>query len=197
MLLSLTSLKRTVGTFLIFWSDWFPSHLFWIPTIPNTSVNCRDLLIQNPNDSGILSLKDFYIFKDKKLAILDWPETIWSKDVPLSKSLLVWKIMHDKISTDEMINIRGIALAYMCWLCNSVEEIINYLFFHFTFSKSIWNWFRRKISIQTNPTYMRQWLNICKGAKSNQASLVIKVDVISITNKIWSSINNYKHNNQK
>ncbi|CAJ2644788.1 unnamed protein product [Trifolium pratense] len=68
-------------------------------TIP--SETSQDKLIWKHSDTGDLQLKEAYNFKLQQLQDLDWAKAIWNSDIPPSKSLLVWRLMHNKIPTDE------------------------------------------------------------------------------------------------
>jgi hypothetical protein len=60
-----------------------------------------DSLLWKNTDDGDLTLKEAYLFKLQQVHDLPWANSIWSSDIPPSKSLLVWRIMHDKVPTDE------------------------------------------------------------------------------------------------
>jgi hypothetical protein len=60
-----------------------------------------DSLLWKNTDDGDLTLKEAYLFKLQQVHDLPWANSIWSSDIPPSKSLLVWRIMHDKVPTGE------------------------------------------------------------------------------------------------
>ncbi|GAU41182.1 hypothetical protein TSUD_89780 [Trifolium subterraneum] len=70
----------------------------------------HDKLLWKQTDSGDLKLSDAYLFKVPQFQDLHWAKVIWSPDIPPSKSLLVWRIMDNKVSTYENLMIRGCAL---------------------------------------------------------------------------------------
>lgn len=72
-----------------------------------------DSLVWKHNTSGMLSLKDAFEFKRNHFPKLNWTKTIWSKDIHPSKSLLPWKLVHDKLPTDENLATRGCSLPSM------------------------------------------------------------------------------------
>ncbi|GAU48979.1 hypothetical protein TSUD_245700 [Trifolium subterraneum] len=74
----------------------------------------EDHLIWKHTDSGDLLLKDAYHFKLQHFQELHWTKIIWNHDIPPSKSLLVWRIMHNRIPTDENLLIRGCYMPSMC-----------------------------------------------------------------------------------
>ncbi|PNX75644.1 ribonuclease H [Trifolium pratense] len=70
----------------------------------------QDKLLWKHTDSGDLELKEAYQFKMQQYQDLHWAQIIWSSDIPPSKSLLVWRLMHGKVPTDENLMLRGNAL---------------------------------------------------------------------------------------
>ncbi|GAU35044.1 hypothetical protein TSUD_30100 [Trifolium subterraneum] len=54
-----------------------------------------DALAWRDSDFGDLSLKQTYLFKDHLQPQLHWAKSIWSNDIPPSKSLVAWRLMHD------------------------------------------------------------------------------------------------------
>ncbi|PNX55100.1 ribonuclease H [Trifolium pratense] len=57
-------------------------------------------------DTGDLQLKEAYQFKHQQYQDLLWAKIIWSPDIPPSKSLLAWRLMHEKVLTDENLKLR-------------------------------------------------------------------------------------------
>ncbi|PNX79987.1 GDSL esterase/lipase, partial [Trifolium pratense] len=65
-------------------------------------------------------------FKLQHLQELDWAKVIWSLDIPPSKSLLVWRLMHNKMPTDDNIKIWS-------WFANCLNLVL-----HFTPVEDMW-----------------------------------------------------------
>lgn len=91
--------------------------------------------------NGELTLNDAYSFKKHQNPKLHWAKIIWSRDVPPSKSLLVWRLMWDKLPIDEKLSQRGCCLPFMCSLCGSQIETTFHLFFECIYAYNIWCWF--------------------------------------------------------
>ncbi|PNX57079.1 GDSL esterase/lipase, partial [Trifolium pratense] len=47
-------------------------------------------------DTGDLQLKEAHQFKHQQYQDLLWAKIIWSLDIPPSKFLLAWRLMHEK-----------------------------------------------------------------------------------------------------
>ncbi|CAJ2678215.1 unnamed protein product [Trifolium pratense] len=86
-----------------------------------------DKLLWKESTSGELSLKDAFLYKAPVGNNLGWAKSIWSKDIPHSKSLFVWRLMHDKIATDDKMTEKDFNLPSMCTLCSSYAESIPHL----------------------------------------------------------------------
>jgi hypothetical protein len=101
----------------------------------------QDLLLWKHSDSGEFHLADAYKFISPQFQDLDWSKFLWSPDIPPSKSLLAWRLMHNKMPTAENLKLRGCAFPSMCSLCCSKEESSFHLFFECQFAVKIWSWF--------------------------------------------------------
>jgi len=70
-------------------------------TIPEEDI--EDELVWLESSNGKLSFKDAYIFIDTPSQCLQWARCVWSPNIPPSKSLLVWRVMNDKVPVDEKL----------------------------------------------------------------------------------------------
>lgn len=96
-------------------------------TIPNEDT--EDKLIWNQNAKGILSLSDAYVFKKQSTVNLHWDKNIWCIDIPPSKSLIAWRLLHDKMPTDDKLKQRGCNLPHQCALCVLLVKKLHSIFF--------------------------------------------------------------------
>jgi hypothetical protein len=79
-------------------------------TLP--SPHREDMLVWNLSNSGDLTFKDEFLHKSRHGQASHWANTIWSVDIPPSKSLIAWR-MHGKLPTDENLMTRGCSILYM------------------------------------------------------------------------------------
>jgi len=100
----------------------------------------QDSLVRNKTSYGDLSFKDAFLFKLPALQKIPWAKHIWSPEIPPSKSLLVWRIMHNRMPTDENLSIRGCTMASICNNCFSASETTLHLFLHCPLANKLWNW---------------------------------------------------------
>jgi len=60
------------------------------------------------------------VFKDSN-PTCQWGKMIWTSSIPLTKTLVLWKVLHQMLPVDKDIQIRGISLCSMCSLCKKQE----------------------------------------------------------------------------
>jgi hypothetical protein len=75
-----------------------------------------DKLVWKHNSTGDLSSKEAYEFKKHHFPKLHWTKHVWFIDIPPSKSLMVWRLMLDKLPIDDNLSSRGCHLPSMCSL---------------------------------------------------------------------------------
>jgi len=55
--------------------------------LPNFDTD--DMMVWNHSSNGELSLKEAYRFKTHNLVKIPWTKTVWNKDIPSARSLMV------------------------------------------------------------------------------------------------------------
>jgi ribonuclease HI len=156
-------------------------------TIPADST--QDKLLWKHSDSSDLLLKDAYNFKLQQVQDLHWAKSIWSSDIQPSKSLFVWKLMHNKVPTDENLMLRGCALPSMCSLCNKQGESTFHIFFECEFAVKIWSWFASCLNLVLQFTSIEDMWKICDMDWSPQCKEVIRAAMVNLLNCIWMARN--------
>ncbi|XP_024636247.1 uncharacterized protein [Medicago truncatula] len=163
-------------------------------TIP--VVHKCDKLVWTNSASGDLSLKEAYLFKSQHIQNIHWAKTIWSKDIPPSKSLIAWRIMHDKMPTDEKLRERGCNLPFICNLCLQQEETTFHLFFDCSFSIRLWTWLSQILNLNLHFNDVEEIWKLCDRSWTPQCRLVIKVAIVNILATIWFVRNQARFNNK-
>ena len=169
--------------------------LFSQVTIPIQQI--EDELIWYHNNIGTLTMKDAFEFKQKHFLKKHWAKLMWSKDFPPSKSLMVWRLMMNKLPTDENLITRGCNIPSMCSLCNKQVENSFHLFFEFPYSINIWCWFASILNLNLQFQSIDDIWSICERAWNPQCKTVIIAAMINIINCIWFAKNQIRFNNQK
>ena len=81
------------------------------------------------DESGRFSLKSDKTFFLEPGVPCGWGKFIWSSSIPPSKTLILWKIFHGRLPTDQHIHNKGLHICSMCTLCEKREKSIQHLFF--------------------------------------------------------------------
>lgn len=102
-------------------------------TIPHAHKN--DEMMWSSSDSGYLSLKEAYSMLQTHSPTLIWGNKLWNKVVPPSRSFLIWRIIHDKIPTDDKLWHGGCHLVSMFSFCGSNYDTTTHLFFQCRFPR--------------------------------------------------------------
>ncbi|CAI8604586.1 unnamed protein product [Vicia faba] len=95
--------------------------------------NRENLLCWKSFFNGLLSLKDAYAFIHRNSTQDLWAKNLWNNNIPLSRSLLVWRLHQNKIPTYDQLNLRGFSIMSKCSLCNRHVENSDNLFFSCSF----------------------------------------------------------------
>jgi len=141
----------------------FPNLRQLAQQITLASDHREDMLLWKHCNFGALSLKEAFLHKNGYAQNLPWTKAIWGLDIPPSKSLLIWRLMHRKIPTDENLNARGCSFPSMCSTCKSYTESSMHLFFECSFAVRLWSWLASIISVQVSsigdiwPVMNRNW----------------------------------------
>lgn len=99
-----------------------------LPDVPNWRME----------DSGVLNQKATRNFFSSP-STCDWGMLIWSSFIPPTKSLVLWKVIHKRLPTDNEVQKRGVVLCSLCSLCREQEESIDHLFFSCPSAYFIWS----------------------------------------------------------
>lgn len=89
--------------------------------------------------SGNLNFKDAFSFLNPPASPLNWSKLIWKHFIPPSKSLLLWRLIHKRMPTDENLQARGCITVSICSLCNEIDETGEHLFLTCKFEQEIQN----------------------------------------------------------
>jgi len=163
-------------------------------TIPMEDI--EDKLAWKHNSFGDLQLSDSYLLKNQHNLAHHWARCVWSRDIPPSKSLLSWRLVHDKVPTDEKLQNRGCQMPSMCSLCAKNVETSFHLFFEFSFSFKIWCWFASILDTPLQCTSITDIWSICDKGWSPQCKIVIQATIVNIISSIWHTRNQSRFQNK-
>jgi ribonuclease HI len=149
-----------------------------------------------PSVTGDLSLKEAYLFKMQHSQDLVWAKLIWSIAIPPSKSLLVWRLMYDKLPTDENLMIRGCYLPSMCSICKNQVDSTFHVFFECGYVVRTWSWLAGCLNLVIQFSSMEDIWKICNSNWSPQCKITIIAAIINLINTLWFVRNQARSNNK-
>lgn len=100
----------------------------------------KDRLMWSASNDGDLPLEDAYHFVNTPSNPLKQWKLIWSSSIPPSKSFTSWRLIKDRMPTDENLTKRGCYIPSRCNMCCSNSKTSDHLFLTCPFAVSLWNW---------------------------------------------------------
>lgn len=148
-----------------------------------------DQLIWKPSDSRDLTAKDAYKFLNPCGIPCNWGKLIWSKSIPPSKSFLLWRLLHNKIPTDDQLWARGCHIVSMCCLCGRSYETTHHVFFSCDYASRFCLWLSNCLEIQIDHSSIHYVLAVFHRNWYSQVKDVILSAVCYTLGGIWHSRN--------
>lgn len=102
----------------------FPQLLQLLKNCHMPPPGCSDEMMWNSTPSGSLVLKEAYNFLNPPGPVFDWCKLLWHPFIPPSKSLLYWRLVHQKLPTEENLRLRGCTAVSIC--CQAFH-VLNHL----------------------------------------------------------------------
>jgi hypothetical protein len=176
-------------------STLYPNLISIVSQVSIPSFPANDKILWKHTDDGELQLKEAYQFKLTQHQELVWAKAIWNIDIPPSKSLLVWRIMHGKVPTDENLMTRGCFIPSMCNLCNSHVETSFHIFFECSYAIKLWSWLAGCINQVIHFSTMEDMWKLCELHWSPQSKVTMTAAIVNLLNTIWLARNQSRFNN--
>jgi ribonuclease HI len=154
----------------------------------------QDTLIWKHTDNGDLELKQAYDFMLPRVQDLHWAKMVWNADIPPSKSFLAWRLMHEKLPTDENLMTRGCDIPSMCSFCHSHVESSFHIFFQCDFAIKLWSWLAGCLNTTLQFTSMDDMWKLCDSNWSPQGKVTIIAAIINLLHTIWIVRNKARFN---
>lgn len=113
------------------------------------------------SDYGTLTFKEAYMFLNPPTQVVSWCSFIWKSGSPPFKSFLIWRILHNKMPTDEILKSKGCVTVSMCSMCCKDAESTSHLLFECPFVVCLWNWLSLHINHNVDHSSMISSLTLC------------------------------------
>ncbi|XP_026377707.1 uncharacterized protein LOC113272005 [Papaver somniferum] len=118
----------------------FAAMLLVIGSNPPALDNFPDTRRWSLHNSGVFTVKTLYSKLIAESGIDNFPHYfIWKKPVPPKINFLLWRLMHEKLNTIDMLQIKGVDIYYSCILCGDDIESQDHIFFHCKIAHKVWS----------------------------------------------------------
>ncbi|XP_026460812.1 uncharacterized protein LOC113361992 [Papaver somniferum] len=92
------------------------------------------------NSSDIFTVKSLYSNLTSDFGIPDFPHNfVWNSSIPPKINFLVWCLIHDKLNTLDVMQIKGIDIYNSCVLCGDDTESQEHIFLHCKIAHRVWS----------------------------------------------------------
>ena len=171
----------------------FPQLVNLLNQICIPKVHMEDRLVWKHTSTSFLSLKEAFTHKISTGQNRHWAKLIWNQDIPPSKSMMAWRLMHDRLPTDDRLMERGSNMASMCSNCRICAETSIHLFLHCSFAAKLWSWFASVLQFSLNFNDFSDLWKVCDRRWTPQCKIAITACIVNI---IWFSRNQARFQNK-
>ncbi|XP_058733339.1 uncharacterized protein LOC131604944 [Vicia villosa] len=158
----------------------YPNLLHLISKIIIPDMDIDDCIIWRETSDGDLSLKQAYGRYEKRNQVVPWANFVWNKHVPPVYAIVVWKVLCNRLPTDDNFTIRGFYGPSICSLCGANSDSLQHIFFDNSFVIPIWKWLLDKLQFAGAVCNIKDCLDLMQINRSPQAKAVMLSTVCSL-----------------
>lgn len=155
-----------------------------------------DQLVWKHSISASLALKYAFLHFKPSMPVVPWCNLIWNSFIPPSKSFIAWRLICNRMPTDDNFHKRGCVTVSICSLCYKDAESSYHLFLNCQFKKSLWLWLDSSLQMSIDTSSLEALFSICNKGWSMQMKDVICAAFINILWIIWFSRNKFRFDNK-
>ena len=122
---------------------------------------------------------------------VSWGKFIWDSYIPPRRSVLLWKILHKRIATEEEVQRSEVQLVSCCRFCFANSESLDHLFWNSPFVKFLWSDVIGKFGFSafTGDSFLSFFAWAMSLKPSSQIGSLWKVALAAVCDVIWFSRN--------
>ncbi|XP_058746815.1 uncharacterized protein LOC131619766 [Vicia villosa] len=175
----------------------FPNLSQMISSVQIPESGVEDCIVWKDSHNGELSLQQAYNRFQRHRPEITWKNLIWNKHVPPSHAMVVWKMIYNKMPTDENFSLRGFSGPSFCSLCQCDADSTAHVFFECTFVRPIWNWLLAKLHFPYAVNNIQDCIEMLSISRSPQAKAVVLSMVCSLFYFVWRARNSMRFEGRK
>jgi hypothetical protein len=112
-----------------------------------------------------------------------WADLLWNSYIPPSRAFITWRLIHNKIPTDENLRKRGCCIVSICCFCWKHAESSQHIFFECRVTTRLWEWLGKGTDIPMDHT---DCISLLLGVSGRGSKMVQQVLNSAIIHTIWA-----------
>ena len=150
-----------------------------------------DVYVFRPSRTGSTSCKIFYLFRCPNGSRVAWGKDLWRHYLPLARSLLMWRAIHDSLPTDDKLSKCGFQIVSRCHLCATAEESIDHLFSYCSFAVAVWQALGSMFDIRVASSigFFNLFKSLWFTQLSSQLCALWRFGIIDVIHNLWYARN--------
>jgi len=112
-----------------------------------------------------------------------WASWLWNSHIPPTRAFITWRLIHNKIPTDENLRKRGCHIVSICCFCLQNAESSNHIFFECRVTTRLWEWLGKGADVPLDHT---NCCSLLMGINGRGSKLVQQVLTSAIIHTIWA-----------
>lgn len=158
-------------------------------------------MVWSQNSSGTATMEeafDYYRLKrqiDVDVDSSDW----WVVKTPLRRARIVWKLLHNRVQTDDIVLFCGISSASYCNLCDTPRwcESQQHLFIEYSYAPALWYRISAVFCVYLKTTFISELFVIfCLYNNISQIKQLLWVAVVTPVWLMWAIRNTFRFDHE-
>lgn len=126
-----------------------------------------------------------------------WAKLVWNSYIPPSRSFITWRLIHNKIPTDENLRKRGCYIVFICCFCMQAAESSQHIFFDCPITFKLWEWLEKGTDQALDCSSCLPLLFSRMGTGSKLVQQLMNSAIIHTIWVIWIERNQRYYSNKK
>ena len=116
---------------------------------------------------------------------VQWADLIWNTFIPPSRAFITWRLLHNKLPTDDNLRKRGCYIVSICCFCKKQAESSHHLFFDCPVTFNLWDWLSKGTDHTLDSSSCLQLLLGRAGVESKFVQQILNAAIIHTIWAIW------------
>ena len=142
-----------------------------------------DRLCWSSANDGELTNKIAYRTLNGTGQSVPWAKLIWTPFIPPSRSFITWRLIHNKLPTDDNLRKRGCYIVSICCFCMQNAESSSHIFFACPVTMALLDWLSKGTGAALDCS---SCLHLISGTVASGGKMVHQILTSAISHTIWT-----------